>query len=70
MKATTKRSDELFNRSIKYQLERIMFQEKINHGDKLKCDICGREVTVNVRGKGDLICCGKPMFHIFKIGDK
>ena len=62
-----KRSDHLFQRNIGYMLERIFFQEKINQGDHMKCDICGREVTVNVRGKGDLICCDKPMF---KIGDK
>ena len=61
------RKEELFRRSIKYNLEKIMMREQIDHGDKLKCDVCGREVTVNVRGKGDLICCGKPMF---KIGDK
>ncbi len=61
------RSELLFKRNIKYNLERIMFQEQIDQGDRLKCDVCGREITVNVSGKGDLICCGKPMFEI---GDK
>ncbi|MHA1872727.1 MAG: hypothetical protein ACTSVB_01325 [Candidatus Heimdallarchaeaceae archaeon] len=59
-----KRSDELFNRTIKYNLERIMFQEQIETGDHMKCDICGREVTINVRGKGHLICCNEPMIKV------
>ncbi len=58
------RSDILFNRYIKYNLEKIMFQEVIEINDHLKCDICGREVTVNVRGKGHLICCGEPMIKV------
>ena len=59
-----KRDDLLFHRSIKYNLEKIMMQEQIEVGNHLKCDICGREVTVNVAGEGDLICCGKPMIKI------
>jgi len=59
-----KRSEQLFQRGIKYQLERIMFQEQIETGDHMKCDICGRELTINVKGKGYLLCCDKPMIKV------
>lgn len=36
-------------------------REEIEKGDRLKCSICGREVKVNVKGSGPLICCGKKM---------
>ncbi len=26
-----------------------------------KCEICGNVVQVLERGKGELVCCGKPM---------
>jgi desulfoferrodoxin-like iron-binding protein len=39
-------------------------ERKIIKGDNLRCEICGREVKINVAGKGPLICCGKPMVFI------
>lgn len=30
-------------------------------GDFLKCGICGRVVRIIKEGRGELICCGKPM---------
>jgi desulfoferrodoxin-like iron-binding protein len=45
-------------------LTKIQEQEEIVKGDRLRCDICGREVTVNKAGKGPLICCGQPMNKI------
>jgi desulfoferrodoxin-like iron-binding protein len=30
-------------------------------GEKLKCSICGNEVSVTKVGGGELICCDKPM---------
>jgi len=35
--------------------------EQIHEGTRLKCDVCGRELTVDIQGKGPLICCGKKM---------
>jgi len=29
-----------------------------------KCDICGNIVEVLHGGGGELVCCGKPMFHL------
>ena len=30
-------------------------------GEVYKCDICGNIVQINHVGKGELVCCGKPM---------
>lgn len=35
--------------------------EKIQEGDNLKCNICGRIVHVKEAGQGPLICCNLPM---------
>ena len=48
-------------------LEQIQLEQEINEGDTLKCEICGRVVTVEESGKGPLICCGKPMNRIGEI---
>jgi len=47
--------------SIQKYLNKIHEQKIIKKSDRLKCTICGREVTVNKAGKGPLICCDKPM---------
>lgn len=36
-------------------------KEEIAKGDTMKCTICGREVKVEVKGQGPLICCMKEM---------
>ena len=36
-------------------------ENEILVNDRMKCNICGRVVTVNKAGKGPLICCGEPM---------
>ena len=36
-------------------------REEIQKGDTMKCKVCGREVKVNVKGQGPLICCMKEM---------
>lgn len=51
-------------KTIKYALEKIYYTEQITKGDILKCEICGRVVTVDEQGKGPLICCGKPMVRL------
>jgi desulfoferrodoxin-like iron-binding protein len=33
----------------------------IIEGSKLKCDVCGRELTVTKKGSGPLICCMQQM---------
>jgi len=39
-------------------------ENEIFEGDKMHCNICGREVIVKVQGSGPLICCGEPMVKI------
>ena len=41
-----------------------IYEQVIQKGDNLKCEVCGREVLVQEKGKGPLICCGKPMVRI------
>jgi desulfoferrodoxin-like iron-binding protein len=33
----------------------------IKKGTRLRCAVCGREVTIDKKGKGPLICCMEPM---------
>lgn len=51
-------------KSLKHFLSIIQEDEEIETNDKLRCSICGREVTINKEGKGPLICCGEPMSKI------
>lgn len=39
-------------------------KEEIEKGDRMRCDVCGREVKVNIKGKGPLVCCGENMKKI------
>jgi len=45
-------------------LKRIYNEQVIQEGDNLKCEVCGREVLIQEKGKGPLICCGKEMVRI------
>ena len=47
--------------AIQKYLNKIQEEKEIKKNDRLRCTICGREVTVNKEGKGPLICCDKPM---------
>lgn len=49
---------------VEKYLRKIQEQEVIVKCDHLKCDVCGRTVTVNKAGKGPLVCCGQPMTKI------
>lgn len=46
---------------INKYLSKIQEEKEITKGDRLRCKVCGREVTVNKAGKGLLICCGQNM---------
>lgn len=48
-------------------LSKIQEEKEIAKGDRLRCKICGREVTVNKAGKGPLICCGQPMNELGRV---
>lgn len=50
--------------SLDNALKRIYNEQVIQEGDNLKCEVCGRVVLVQEKGKGPLICCGKPMIRI------
>jgi len=47
--------------SVQKYLTKIQEEILIKKNDRMRCTICGREVTVNKQGKGPLICCDKPM---------
>jgi len=47
--------------SVQKYLNKIQEEILIKKNDRMRCTICGREVTVNKVGKGPLICCDKPM---------
>ncbi len=47
--------------SVSKYLNKIQTEQEIKKNDRLRCNICGREVTVNKAGSGPLVCCGKPM---------
>lgn len=46
---------------INKYLSKIQEAEEIKKSDRLRCKVCGREVTVNKAGKGPLVCCGENM---------
>jgi len=46
---------------IKKYLNKIQEAQEIKKSDRLRCKVCGREVTINKPGKGPLVCCGEPM---------
>jgi len=46
---------------ISKYLNKIQENVDIKKSDRLRCKVCGRVVTINKAGKGDLICCGEPM---------
>jgi desulfoferrodoxin-like iron-binding protein len=50
--------------SIKKYLSKIQEEKEINKNDRLRCTVCGRQVTVNKKGQGPLVCCGKNMVHL------
>jgi len=50
--------------NLNKHLQKIQLTEQIVQGDILKCEICGRVVSVTEQGKGPLICCGKPMIRL------
>jgi hypothetical protein len=50
--------------SLQRYLKRIYHEQVIQVGDNLKCEVCSREVLVQEKGKGPLICCGKEMVRI------
>jgi desulfoferrodoxin-like iron-binding protein len=47
--------------SIHKYLSKIQTEQEIKKNDRLRCDVCGREVTINKTGTGPLLCCDKPM---------
>ena len=47
--------------SIQKYLNKIQEEKLIKKNDRMRCTVCGREVTVNKVGTGPLICCDKPM---------
>ena len=51
------------HRNVKLeQLIKYIYEfEKIEKGHTLKCNICKREVLVQIAGQGPLMCCIKPM---------
>lgn len=46
---------------INKYLSKIQEEAVIKKSDRLRCKVCGREVTVNKAGKGPLVCCGENM---------
>jgi len=46
---------------INKYLNKIQETKEIKNNDRLRCKVCGREVTVNKAGKGPLVCCGENM---------
>lgn len=46
---------------VEKYLNKIQEGFEIKKNDRLKCTVCGRLLTINKAGKGDLICCDKPM---------
>jgi hypothetical protein len=49
---------------IQEVLNKIYNEQVIQVGDNLKCEVCGREILVQEKGVGPLICCGKEMVRI------
>ena len=46
---------------MKYKSYLKEANEAIERGDTMRCKICGRKVSVQVAGKGPLVCCGQNM---------
>jgi len=46
---------------IKNYLNKIQESKEINKSDRLRCKVCGRQVTIIKAGKGPLVCCGENM---------
>jgi len=46
---------------INKYLNKIQEEKEINKSDRLRCKVCGREVTIIKAGKGPLVCCGENM---------
>jgi desulfoferrodoxin-like iron-binding protein len=42
-------------------LNKIQEEKEIKKSDRLRCKICGRQVTIIKAGKGPLVCCGENM---------
>lgn len=47
--------------SIHKYLSKIQEVKAFKKNDRLRCKICGRQVTVNKVGKGPLVCCDENM---------
>ena len=52
---------------INKYLSKIQEEAVIRKSDRLRCKVCGREVTVNKAGKGPLVCCGENMAVMGKV---
>jgi len=46
---------------ISKYLNKIQEATEIKKSDRMRCKICGREITIVKSGKGPLICCGENM---------
>lgn len=46
---------------VRNYLSKIQEEKEINKSDRLRCKVCGREVTIIKAGKGPLVCCGEKM---------
>lgn len=46
---------------INKYLNKLQEEKEIKKSDRLRCTVCGREVTVNKAGQGPLVCCDKNM---------
>ena len=52
---------------ISNYLTKIQEKKEINKSDRLRCKICGREITIIKVGKGPLICCGEEMIIMGRV---
>ena len=48
-------------------LNKIQEEKEIKKSDRLRCKICGREVTINKAGKGPLVCCDENMIVMGRV---
>jgi len=46
---------------INKYLNKIQKEQEIRKSDRLRCKVCGREITIVKAGKGSLVCCGENM---------
>lgn len=49
------------HQNVRQEIRLLYEFEKIEEGDTLKCNVCGRIVHVKEAGRGPLICCNLPM---------